>query len=329
MKPFDAHIHILSDHPDVLKRLGDLDLKVLNICVPVDNHGEWRRTRGEKYLRLHQDHPDTFEWCTGFDLPRFEDPRYAEACIEGLKRDFSLGAVGCKVWKNVGMEVRKVDGSYIQIDDALFTPIFEYLESANKTVLLHMAEPLACWRPLEEGKPHTGYYKQNPQWHMYNKPEYPSHETIIAARDRLLERHPGLRMVGAHLGSLEWDVDEVAKRLECYPNFAVDTSARLWDLICQDSEKVRAFFMKHQDRILHGIDHIIPQHFETLEPQKQTRLLDSLQKDTEVSFQYYSTTEAFTYNNTQTKGLGLPDDVLEKICKTNVRKWYPDIDKAK
>jgi len=33
----------------------------------------------------------------------------------------------------------------------------------------------------------------------------------LQERDRLLARHPKLRVVGAHLGSLEYDVDEIAK----------------------------------------------------------------------------------------------------------------------
>ena len=41
-------------------------------------------------------------------------------------------------------------------------------------------------------------------------PQMPSHETILAARDRMLEAHPRLKFDAVHLASLEWDVEKVA-----------------------------------------------------------------------------------------------------------------------
>jgi len=64
------------------------------------------------------------------------------------------------------------------VDDPLFDPIWEFLAHEDRTLLMHIGEPLACWRPLVDDNPHYGYYSKNPQWHMYGKPEYPSHEAI-------------------------------------------------------------------------------------------------------------------------------------------------------
>ena len=50
------------------------------------------------------------------------------------------------------------------------------------------------------------------------------------ARDHILAKHPNLVVIGAHIGSLEYNVDEVAKRLDKYPNFHVEVSARTRDL---------------------------------------------------------------------------------------------------
>ena len=76
----------------------------------------------------------------------------------------------------------------------------------------------------------------------------------MASRDRILERHPRLTVIGAHLGSLEHDVDELARRLDRYPNFYVDCSARTADLTRQPPDKVRAFLVRYQDRVLYGLD---------------------------------------------------------------------------
>src|SRR3954466_3630812 len=101
------------------------------------------------------------------------------------------------------------------------------------------------------------YFKEHPQYHMFLHPEYPSYEEVIAARDHLLEKNPKLRFVGAHLGSLEWDLDELAKRLDKFPNMAVDMAARIPHiqyLTQKDREKVRSFFDKYQDRIIYATD---------------------------------------------------------------------------
>ena len=69
---------------------------------------------------------------------------------------------------------------------------------------------------------------------MLNRPSCPflsqSQERkvpFIAARDHFLDRYPELVFVGAHIGSLRWNLEEVAKRFDDYPNFYVDLSARM------------------------------------------------------------------------------------------------------
>jgi len=248
----DAHNHVIGDHADSLELLAKHDLQLLNICF-AETDGAWRRQMREPYARLSQRYPERYAWCTSFDLPSFEDG-YVERVLEGLERDFEAGAVACKVWKNIGMEVRSPDGALLMIDDPLFDPIFAFLTQVGKPLLMHIAEPVACWRPLSEASPHQQYYQSNPQWHMHGRSDVPSHEALIAARDRVVAKHPALRVVAAHLGSLEHDVGAVAERLARHANLAVDMSARLGDMLNHDTEAVRELFLRYPDRILFGID---------------------------------------------------------------------------
>jgi hypothetical protein len=39
--------------------------------------------------------------------------------------------------------------------------------------------------------------------------------------------NPDLRLIGAHLGSMESDLDRVAQHVDRYPNFAVDLAGRV------------------------------------------------------------------------------------------------------
>jgi hypothetical protein len=92
---------------------------------------------------------------------------------------------------------------------------------------------------------------------MYLHPEMPSYEDQIRARDNFVAAHPGLRFVGAHLGSLEYDVDRIAAFLDRYPNANVDMAARMSQVQYQsvrNYDKVRNFFIRYQDRLLYGTD---------------------------------------------------------------------------
>jgi predicted TIM-barrel fold metal-dependent hydrolase len=324
MTIIDAHIHYGDRHPDLLALLQDFDLKFHNICVAHDAHGEWR-AQADLYEALTAEMPERFAWCTSFDLPRFDDPDYVQKALDGLERDFAAGAIACKVWKNVGMEVKTPDGDFFMVDDPLLDPIFDYVESSGRTLLMHIAEPLACWQPLDANNPHYGYYANNPQWHMVNKPEFPSHQRLIDARDHAVAKHPKLRMVGAHLGSLEYDVDEVAARLDKYPNFAVDMSARLGDLAIQDSAKVRDFFLKYPDRILFGTDVVMRRDLAAMSAEERAATLTSLRQTFRTHFDYFESDQVVNVRGRQVQGLGLPQAVLEKFYTTNARQWYPGI----
>lgn len=84
---------------------------------------------------------------------------------------------------------------------------------------------------------------------MYGKPGVPSKQQILDARDYILVRNPKLRVVGAHLGSLEDNLGQLANHFDRYPNFAVDTAARVIHLAVMPRYEGRAFILKYQDRI--------------------------------------------------------------------------------
>ena len=81
--------------------------------------------------------------------------------------------------------------------------------------------------------------------------------SILAARDGILARHPKLRVVGCHLGSDEGHLERLAKRLDTYPNFAVDMAARVRYFTLGDHEKARQFLVKYQDRVLYATDYTL------------------------------------------------------------------------
>jgi predicted TIM-barrel fold metal-dependent hydrolase len=247
----DVHSHYEHDDTALVPTLESWNLR--SVLVNVFSDGRLTE-KGENMHALEAAHPGRFFLITTFDPFPIDDPDFAAKTIARLDGEIARGARGVKVWKNIGMEVKDSTGEYVQIDDPRFQPIWDHLVERKIPVLAHIAEPRAAWLPLDTNDPHYGYYSTHPQYHAYAHPELPRWETIIAARDRWVARNPRLVIVAAHLASLERSVDEVAKRLDAYPNLYVETAARFNDLAMQPSGKVRDFMVRYQDRVMYGTD---------------------------------------------------------------------------
>lgn len=171
------------------------------------------------------------------------------------------------------------------------------------------------------------YFSEHPEYHMYLHPDYPSYEELLAARDRMLDKHPGLRYVGCHLGSMEWDTDEQALFLDRYPNASLDMAARITHFKVQDRDKVRDFIIKYQDRLLYGTDIILR---DTNMKGSSSELFQKKMRNIYLKdWAYFTKDEVFTQNNKvkEYQGLDLPVSVLEKIYYTNTLRMYPGMAK--
>ncbi len=167
----------------------------------------------------------------------------------------------------------------------------------------------------------SSYFAENPIEHMFLHPEKPSYQELMDARDRFVKKHPDMRFIGAHLGSLEWSVDELAKELDKFPNMAVDLAARLVHLQLQsqtDYIKVRDFMIKYQDRLLYGTD----QGFSQADnPENLKKTIHEVWLDQWKSLVTNETMTSGDFKG-EFNGLKLPKTVIDKLYRTNAEKWY-------
>jgi len=240
-----------------------------------------------------------------------------------LNDNISGGAVSVKLWKNIGMTERDRNGKFIMVDDPRLKPVIDFIISKNLPVTGHLGEPRNCWLPLSEMtvSGDSSYFAENPGYHMYLHPDYPSYEDQINARDHLLELHPDLRFIGCHLGSLEWNVDELAKRLDKFPDMAVDMAARICHLQYQslkDRKKVRDFCIKYQDRLLYGTD------LSDNDAKDRESLSEWIHNTWIDDWKYFTSNEKMTSDKFKGsfEGLQLPKDVINKIYSQNAIIWY-------
>jgi predicted TIM-barrel fold metal-dependent hydrolase len=258
-------------------------------------------------------------FCTTFSPYDFEKPEFSQRVIRQLNEDFAAGAVAVKIYKVMGMEMKSKTGKYVMADDPAFEPIYKDIAAHNRTVVAHLAEPDSCWQPPNPASPDYEYYKGHPGEYAYAHPEWPSKAAILAARDHLVAENPTLRVVGAHLGSMESDVDQMAQRFDRYHNFAVDTAARVPYFMLQPHDKVRAFLIKYQDRILYGTDLVVL-------PKDDTRKAIAEWNSTYArDWKFFATDQTVEYKGHTYRGLALPEPVLRKIFHDNAVHWYPGI----
>lgn len=316
---FHTHFYYPRDYQVPMLQEWKMDAMIVNVFSG-DNPSQqsW-----DASLNHYNQHPDRYLLCTSFDASNIDDPDFAQNVIAELKKDIDNGADMVKVWKNIGMVYQDDEGNYYQIDDPRFEPIWDFLAERDIPVLAHIGEPRAAWRPLDENSPHYTYYSNHPQYHFYPDPEIPTWTEIMKHRDNWIDQNPDLTIVGAHLGSMAYDVDEVAERLDKYSNFYVEPAERFGDLANQDSRKVREFFMEYQDRIMYGTDlrSTEPRSALTADSLKTEEKLTRLRYD--IHWDYLASSDSllfkrtFTTFETRTKGLGLPADVLEKVYYEN------------
>jgi len=322
VKKTDVHAHIFRSDSAIYEQALKDNVALITINVespgapPIDS---------QQYFALRQQqisHGDV-HWMATFGSVNINEPGWAGKELSRLQQSFDSGALGIKVWKNIGMTVKDKNGKFIMVNDAVFDPIFNYLEKNNIPVLGHLGEPKNCWLPLEKMTTNNdrNYFKEHPQYHMFLHPDYPSYDSIISARDRLLDKHPKLKFIGAHLASLEWSVDEMAKHLDKYPNMAIELAARMGQVQYQtltDYNKVRDFFIKYQDRIMYGTDLGVVEgnNADTIKEEAHTTWLRD--------WNYLTSADSLQtpFLDTKIKGLQLPKETVDRIYYKNVEQFF-------
>lgn len=318
----DAHFHYLTTNGRFIEfattQLFSLVSPNVDSEMPADE--QWNISK-----EVMKAYPRGIAFLSTFSADSFNTPGFSSRVIANIEKCRDQGARGVKIWKNIGMELRDPSGRYVMADDPAFDFLFSYLEMKRIPVLAHLGEPRNCWLPAEEmtDDGDRDYYRSHPQYYMYLHPEMPSYDMQIKARDHLLEKYPELVLVGAHLGSLEWNVDELASRFDRYPDFSVDMAARIGHLRNQSEtnrDKVRRFMVTYQDRILYGTDTEV--HDDMMEDFDQVAW--DIRKGWMNDWIYLATDSTIQ----EVRGLRLPAEVIDKIYfKNAIRCYHLDVNK--
>ncbi|MEQ9582608.1 MAG: amidohydrolase family protein [Arenibacter sp.] len=319
---FDAHVHFNTLNESFLNYGIENEMRFLSIVTETDSFPSIQ-DQLLTILKIKKIYPGQIDFATTFSCKDWGGSDWLSKSLDNIDRSMNLGAVGVKVWKNIGMSLKDDKGNYVMIDHPSFEPIFQFLEDNNILLLGHNGEPKNCWLPTKDMTVESdkAYFMAHPEYHMFHHPEIPNYEAQLGARNNLLKRHPNLRFVGLHLASQEWDTNEVGAFLDQFPNAMVDLAERICHLQYQTIDhwkKIYDFFITYQDRIIYGSDIIVDNSL------PDDVLIRHMNERYQNHIKYITENEWMTVRkvNGRFKGLGLPVSVVDKIYSANALKTY-------
>ncbi len=302
-----SHLRLTAENMDqYIQEMNELNLRVL---VNLSGGSGDRLKRNAELIRTSA-HPDRFRVFANVDFDGAGGPGWGQKAAAQLEQDLRNGAIGLKVFKNLGLSARKADGTRLKVDDPDLDPIWEVCARMNVPVLIHVADPAQFFEPIDytnERWLELGIFPNR----RYPEDGSPRFEELNAERDRMFARHPNTRFMNAHFGWHGNDLARAGRHLDALPNVVFEVGAVLYEFGRQP-RAAREFFIKYQDRILFGKDAYHPSEFPSFFRVFETN---------DEYFDYYRPYHA----SYKMYGMGLPDEVLRKLYYENALRITPGL----
>ncbi|HZS52519.1 MAG TPA: amidohydrolase family protein [Bryobacterales bacterium] len=309
--PFiDIHSHhrTPADQAYLRKLLSEMDTINLRILVNLSGSTGDKLKKGIEAFR--EASPDRLKMFANLDFSAIDEPDYGRRAAAQLEEDVKNGAVGLKIFKNLGMDLHYKDGRRVPVDDPMLDPVWEACGRLKIPVLIHTAEPWSFFQPIDKYNERWLELKTHPG-RARPPDKYPSWETLMAEQEHIIAKHPHTIFISAHLAWRGNNLAALGSLLDRYPNMYTECGAVLYDLGRQPLT-AHDFLVKYQDRVLFGKDtyavNEYPYYFRVLETRDEY-------------FDYYRKYHAFW----QMYGLGLPDEVLKKLYYKNALRIVPGL----
>ena len=253
------------------------------------------------------------------------EPGWSDRFAALMERGFKAGAMGMKVSKQLGQELRNLDGSYIQADDPRLDPIWAMAAKYQKPVLIHLSDSIGRFYPIssKNERYEAGLWHQRGDVSGNLYASGPPNEVIERARENMHRKHPKTIFVNAHVAMLYYDPVKVAKFLDTYPNAQVDISATVQDL-GRAPRLWRDFLIKYQDRVVFGTDGNANSNPDTFWI-PHFRYLETFDEYFEHPAQIRLPGGSPAHGRWNISGVSLPDEVLRKIYFENALKYLPTL----
>ena len=258
----DLHMHIDAKEERYARAIRIMDAAGIGIGVNLSGGTVTRGEGGKSEFEATKEmadrlYPGRFVHYMNLDYAGWNEPDFAERAAKQIEDGHRLGAVGFKEYKRLGLFLRDAKKQLIKIDDPKLDSVWAKCGELGMPVSIHIADPRAFWQPYDETNERWTELKDHRSWWFGDPTKYPPREELLAALNRVIERHPKTTFVAVHFANNAEDLDWVDRALDEHPNLHADLAARIPELGRHDPEKVRRLFTKHADRILFATDFMV------------------------------------------------------------------------
>ena len=292
-----------------------------NIRAMVNLTGGYDNGLTEAVAKYDRAYPGRFYTFTEPSYSRFQEPNYPKMQARAIEQAHRDGARGLKILKTLGLYLREniTSGTLVRIDDARFDPMWDACGQLNMPVAIHISDPIAFFTPTDRFNERYEELNNHPDWSFYGG-DFPSNADLIAARNRMIARHPTTQFVTVHVGNFSEDLKNVGENLDRFPNMSVDIAARIGELGRQPMT-ARKFFDKFQDRVLFGTD-ATPHGDEFPQQVFNDQLYEIYYRFLETNDEYfdYAPAKIPPQGRWRIYGIDLPDSILRKVYSENAAR---------
>jgi predicted TIM-barrel fold metal-dependent hydrolase len=251
------------------------------------------------------------------------EPKWAEREVAQLERAKKMGARGVKIAKNLGLRVQFRDGRRVPVDDPVLDPIFDAMARLHLPLAIHTGDPKAFFEPMGPNNERMDELASHPMWSFSDRSVFPTWEGLVGEFERRVKRSSKTTIIGVHFGNAPEEPDRVERMLKEYPNFYVDTAARIPEIGRKPAE-VRRTIMAFPDRVLFGTDvQIGPGMLVLGAGEGRGHQRAEVNRFFMSSWEFFETAHRkFAHptpiqGNWTIDGIDLPPDVLEKVYHAN------------
>lgn len=299
--------------PRIVRWMDELNLRTM-----INLTGGHDAALAHNIAQLDGKYPRRFLNCTEPAWDRIREPDYADWQAAELGRARQAGAAGVKILKTLGLGVREQgkQGPLVKVDDPRFDPLWAAAGKLGMPVFIHTSDPDAFFTPIDRFNERWDELGNHPEWSFHGK-DYPSKPELLAARNRVIERHPGTTFVCLHVANHPENLDEVSGWLRRYPNMHVEIGARIGELGRQP-RRARQFFEEFEDRVLFGTD-ATPDGSSVPQQDLTPALYHCYFRFLETLDEYfdYAPSPVPPQGRWRIYGVGLPDRILKKLYHDN------------
>ena len=301
----DAAEHVVQTFRQVLSYFGYERLLLLGISDLAHRDGLVDPTNSMLCLYVKQQlHPRVYAF---FGLQHFMDERdTADEYLRQAQRGWEMGFDGLKLFETKPSLRKKLGYA---LDSERFGALFDYAEAEQIPLTIHVSDPAYFWEGSDEYES-LELLRQN-GWLCDET--YPTRSQLFEEVDRVMQKHPSLRLCVAHMMCDGEDVRAAERFLSHYPHTAYDLTAcpSEYAITSRDPDAWRAFFLRHADRLYFGTDleNAVFGADGSLETWEKTSAL--------LSHTYLESSEPFEQDGHLYRPLGLPESVIRKIYRDN------------